>query len=182
MTTPQSIGRASRAKGIRAERELAKYLRTWWPEAERAVVTGFRAGDHVCDDRGDIRGAGELVWQCKNVATLTDKDVDDILEETRIQTYAARAHYGIVVQRRQGKTDPGKWWAWLTVADVTQLAAQGRYKPRPDAWSYTFSGRRMPSVRMLLADVVDLLLDAGYGEVDTWSDIARTVGRTSTEN
>jgi O6-methylguanine-DNA--protein-cysteine methyltransferase len=36
-------------------------------------------------------------------------------------------------------------------------------------------------VRMLLADVIDLLLDAGYGEVDTWSDIARTVGRTSTE-
>jgi hypothetical protein len=169
MTDAQAIGRAARAKGIRAELQLAKYLRTWWPHAERAVVTGFRAGAHVSPDHGDIRNAGDLVWQCKHLATMTDRQIDDALEETRNQTYAAKAAYGIFVQRRQGKTDPGKWWAWLTLTDCCALASRGSFRDGDGVrFSYTFSGYRMPAVRMQLGDVVDLLLDAGFGEVNPW--------------
>lgn len=35
-----SGGAHSRNKGARAERDLAKFLRQWWPKAERAVRTG----------------------------------------------------------------------------------------------------------------------------------------------
>ncbi|MEU5258970.1 hypothetical protein [Amycolatopsis sp. NPDC021455] len=176
--TAQARGRAAREKGIRAELGLAKYLRTWWPDAERAVVTGFRAGEHVSADRGDIRGTGDIVWQCKHVAALTDTQVDGILNQTRGMTLAAGAAFGVFVQRRQGKSQPGDWWAWLTLADLSQLASSGRYPLRPDRYPYQFSGRRMPPVRMLLADVVQLLIDAGYGEDDTRTRIAHSVTTT----
>jgi len=179
--TPEAIGRAARIKGIKAERDLAAYLRTWWPDAERAVVTGFRSGEHVSADQGDIRGAGNVVWQCKHVATLSDTQVIEILEQTRNQTYAAGAAYGIFVQRRQGKTHPGHWWAWLNLDELSQLASSGRYNlgPGRHPYRYPFTGRRMPPVRMLLADVVELLIDAGYGEEDTWTRIARDVNQAT---
>lgn len=145
------IGRAARAKGIKAERDLANYLRTWWPDAERTVATGWRSSDRESADLGDIRGTPGLVWQLKYLADMTDKDIVDTLADAEKQREAVGADYGIVVQRRHRKADPGRWWAWL--ASPTYV---GIYTGTPVA------GPAYP-VRLQLHDLVTSLIYGGYG-------------------
>lgn len=158
--THAEIGRASRAKGAKAELDLARYLRQWWPAAERSVVTGSRAGDHVRADAGDISGTPGLAWQLKYVATMTDKDIREALADTESQAIAAEADYGILVQRRHGKADPHDWWAWLPVGDLCHLVTKGYDNNlREDGVDF--------GVRLLLGDLVSLLVDAGYQDERT---------------
>ena len=170
MTDHATIGRAAREKGIRAELQLAKYLRTWWPGAERSVVTGFRAGDHVSADHGDIRNTPGIVWQCKYLGTMSDRQIDTALEEAQNQAFAAHADYGILIQRRQGKADPGNWWAWMHVVDFVGLATMWNY-------NYPFDGYRVMPVRVLLRDLMSLLERGGYTEVKQWMRSADTAGQ-----
>lgn len=155
MTTSE-IGRAARRKGIQAERDLAKYLRVWWPGAERKVDTGWRVkGGRASADHGDIRGTSGLVWQMKYLADMTDLDIERALSAAEDQAVAAGADYGVLVQRRPGKSDPGRWWAWLRVGDVCHLASHRKV--------YSKTGVDAP-VRLELHDLVDLLVHAGYGQ------------------
>lgn len=148
------IGRTSREKGIQAERDLARYLRTWWPNAERAVITGWRSSDRSSPDIGDIRGTPDLVWQLKYVADMTDKDIIDALTEAEQQRRAAHADYGIVVQRRHGKADPARWWAWMFSNEYVELCTQEATLHR---------GGPVHPVRFQLGDLITPLLNAGYG-------------------
>jgi hypothetical protein len=147
------IARAARAKGIRAEQDLAKYLRTWWPAAERTVATGHRAGDHVREDHGDITGVPGIVWQLKYIADMSDRDIRTALDETATQRAAAGADFGILVQRRPMKANPGHWWAWMRLGDLIDLAmgAEG-----------TFTETLYVPARIHLDEAVGLLLAAGY--------------------
>lgn len=157
--TPAEIGKASRTKGIRAELDLARYLRNWWPQAERMVATGFRSGKHVSEDVGDIRGTPGVVWQIKAVTDISDAQIVTFLDATESQAVAAGADYGILVQRRLGKADPGNWWAWLPIGDLGQLATRDLGSPlrRSDL---------IIPVRLQLQHVVALLLNAGYGQAE----------------
>lgn len=149
------IGRAARAKGIKAERDLAKYLRTWWPDAERTVITGWRSTDRESADLGDIRGTPGLAWQLKYITDMTDKAIVDILHEVEQQRRAAKADYGIVVQRRSGKSDPGRWWAWLHSDDYVELCTKNA--------NLHYPGPVHP-VRLQLGDLIRPLLNFGYGK------------------
>lgn len=158
---PEAVerGRSNRRKGHDAERQLAEYLRQWWHSATRKSDNGWRKDDLVSADHGDIKGTPGICWQVKYVAAL---NVFKSLASTVEQTIAAEADYGILVERREGKADPGRWWAWLTVLDLGRLIG-------PDDEVLT----RLPSspalvapVRMEVRHLVSLLLLAGYGDSD----------------
>lgn len=73
---------------------------------------------------------------------------------------AAGADYGVLVQRRDGKSDPGDWWAWLPAGDLAALIDAAR---TPDVLRAADPRHVMP-VRLELADLLPLLRAAGYGE------------------
>ncbi|WP_158884068.1 hypothetical protein [Amycolatopsis anabasis] len=159
--TRADIGRAANNKGKEAERAVARYLREHgWPDAQRMVRTGWKTGDRASRDRGDIDGTPGLCWQVKTSAgDFTDHRVLDVLAETADQAVASGADYGIAVERRAGKTNPGRWWAWMPAGDLYNLVENARY---PDVLTASGPDLNVP-VRLLLRDVVTLLNAAGYG-------------------
>lgn len=154
--TRSDIGRAAARKGKQTELRLAAYLRNHgWPDANRTVRTGWRTATREDPDVGDIRGAPGLVWQAKSGATMSDLDIETALADTIRQAVAA--DYGILVLRRTGKTDVGKWWAYLPGRDIFALLNHGQ--PLQN---------RAPVLdkpwRTHVEVVVELLHLAGYGE------------------
>lgn len=117
--TRSEIGKSNRRKGADAERAVVTYLRDHgWPGAERAVRTAYRTANRTLDDPGDITGTPLLVWQVKDHAR---EHITEWLAETEDQRAAVRAGYGILVVRRRGTADPGRWWVWLTGEDLAGL-------------------------------------------------------------
>ncbi|MBB5154987.1 hypothetical protein [Saccharopolyspora phatthalungensis] len=160
--TRAEIGRANRDKGIRAERDVGRYLRVHgWPEAERKSDNGWRSSDRESADLGDIRGTPRLVWQVKARSDLSTLDITRILAQATEQAVAAGADYGMVVQRRDGKSDPGTWWVWLPVGDLASLVAAGH-----ENWPAVLDRALQAPARLELADLVPLLHAAGYGEAE----------------
>ncbi|WP_086669100.1 hypothetical protein [Lentzea kentuckyensis] len=150
-------GRAARRKGHQAERDLAAYLRRWWPDAERKPDNGWRSGDRVSADVGDIRGVPGVVWQCKNVDRL---NINKAMEETATQAVVAEADYGVLVERRPGRADPAEWWAWVTVSDIGRLL----WFPGDLAtWGVPGDTLKAP-VRVELRHLVALLVADGYAD------------------
>ena len=70
--TASARGRSNMSKGKAAERAVARWLReNGWPQADRAVRTGYRSSLRTSDDPGDIVGTPGLAWQVKDCGTLT---------------------------------------------------------------------------------------------------------------
>lgn len=154
--TPAQRGRANQNKGKAAERDLATYLRPWWPQARRAVVTGsaVRGGDGIVrevPDPGDIAGVPGVIWSVKDCGTETIGawlDELDAMAHLSGETLALR----YLVCKRRG-TSPGRWWLWQ------------RYDQMVGPWSdgMTRADRLRFPVRMEVGDAVRVLLAAGYG-------------------
>jgi Holliday junction resolvase-like predicted endonuclease len=159
--TRAQIGRTSRRKGIDAEQAVARYLaERGWPGAKRRVRTGWKVGDKVARDEGDIDGIDPLCCQVKTRSTeLSDNGIRAVLAEAADQAVAAGADIPFVVERRAGKSDPGHWWAWLYVGDLYNLIESGR---NPDVLTVTTPLITEPA-RLRLADLVTLLHRAGHG-------------------
>lgn len=148
------LGAANRRRGAEAERKVAAWLRgNGFPGAERAVRTAYTAGGRTVVDPGDITGLPAIVVQVKDDVSNA---VGAWLAETEQQRLgapgAAPADLGLLVVRRRGKANVGRWWAWLPVEQLVDLVAGTR----------TPAGSR--PVRMELGDLVPLLRAAGYGE------------------
>lgn len=158
MTTPRThadIGRANSRKGKEAERNVARYLRAHgFPHAERAVRTGYTTDTRAVSDPGDITGTPGLVWQVKDQER---EHVEHWMLQTEGQADSANADLGLLIVRRRGKAEPGRWWAWLPIIDLTWLAT-GSYD------AVRALGRRTRLARVELGDLVPLLLAAGYGQ------------------
>jgi hypothetical protein len=160
--TRAEIGRANRTRGIATERDVARYLRmNGWPDAERKPDTGWSTADRTSPDAGDIRNTPSLAWQVKSTPELTSAKLAQAMHQAADQAVVAGADYGIVVHRRAGKSNPGLWWAYLPLRDLSALlTGQGRplvADPLRDA-----------PVRLAMGDVVELLHRAGYGtQADT---------------
>jgi hypothetical protein len=152
------INRSNRARGHKAERDLARYLRGHgWPDAERLVSAAIRTRDRTRDDCGDIAGTPGVVWQVKHhTRDLVGAALVDALHATTAQTVAGGADYGVLVQRRDGKADPGQWWAHLSLDDLTTLALRDTARIPED--------RPLVPTRLALCHAVALLHAAGYGE------------------
>lgn len=161
LRTRADIGRSSNNRGKDAERAVARYLAAnGWPDAARMVRTGWKVGDKVARDRGDIDGIGPLCVQVKVRSTeLSDNGVKAVLAQAADQAVAAGADLAFVVERRSGKADPEHWWAWLYVGDLYVLIESER---DPNVLVVTMPQMNVPT-RLRLGDLVTLLHRAGYG-------------------
>lgn len=159
--TRAEIGRSSNNRGKEAEQRVARYLAAnGWPAAKRTVRTGWRVGDKVARDCGDIDGIGSLCCQVKVRSTeLSDNGIKDVLAQAADQAVAAGADLGFVVERRAGKSDPEHWWSWLYVGDLYVLIESER---DPNVLVVTMPQMNLPT-RLRLGDLVTLLHRAGYG-------------------
>ena len=158
MTARASIGKANRDKGARAELAVVHYLREHgWSGAERAIATGHRSVLRNRPDLGDVTGTPGIVWQVTDRADFEQPAKRaQRLADTDEQRDAAHADYGVLIQRRRGTQDVGRWFAWLHLGD---LVALGHGEEDPAHW------RSMHApIRIDLLDLVPLLHRAGYGE------------------
>lgn len=114
----------SQAKGKRAERDLASWLREQgWPNARRHV----RTGDRYAADEGDIRldiGANrDLVIECKHYAAgLTTGDVVRFLDKL-VHRQCRGGDIGVLVERPTRVSDVGRWWAYLSAGTLATLVS-----------------------------------------------------------
>lgn len=154
--------RRPRDIGTAAESAVVRYLRTaGHPHAERRSLRGAH-------DAGDITGCPGICWEIKGgdaARRASDLDITRWMAELDAETFNARAQVGVLVVQRAGvgPANAGRWWAYMTAAQLTALAVE---TPTPIRGCAGFP------VRMLLADAVVLLRAAGYGEPEP--DLAYT--------
>lgn len=140
----------SRSKdlGREAENAVVGFLRKHgFPHAERRAQRGT-------NDAGDITGCPGLVIEVKGgraAEGASDGLIEDWLAETERERVNAGADLGLLVVKRAGvgSVNAGRWWAIV------------------DGWraEYFFDAAftwHFP-IRLHLADAVDLLRCAGYG-------------------
>lgn len=151
MTEPKTrsqLGKMSRNKGAKAERDLVAYLRmVGFGGAERAVRTGYRVAGRVSADPGDITGTPGIVWSVKDCAV--DEHVK-WLEELDAMA-GEDDDLRLLVHKRPGKASPARWWCWTHLGPLTNLNSRG-------AALVSFP------VRFELGHVIPLLHHAGYGD------------------
>jgi hypothetical protein len=149
--TPAQRGKANQSKGKVAERHLANYLREWWPEARRAVVTGssVRGGDGLVreqPDPGDVAGVPGVIWSVKDCGV---EQIEPWLAELDAMATLAgeTAALRFLVHKRRGCA-PERWWAWQRAGQYAGL----------------FGGRSSLThpVRVEVRHLVADLLAAGY--------------------
>jgi len=119
---------SAKAAGARAERNLADYLAAALGDdrIDRRVKRGIK-------DRGDVSGVRahgqRVVVEVKDCSTA------------KLPQWTAEAHHeagnddalvGVVIAKRRGTTDPGKWWVHLTVDDLLALLTGHRHGHRQD--------------------------------------------------
>jgi hypothetical protein len=133
-------GRRNRANGAAYERKVARYLKTWWPDAVRAVR-------NTTPDPGDVDGTNPCLWW--SVKNCQDERYTEWFAEIDRK---AGGRVGLLVVRRRGHADPGRWWCWLRLGDLADLV-NGHVNTdpaNPGAW-----------VRLELAAAVGVLVAAG---------------------
>lgn len=150
--TRSEIGRSANARGKTYERQLAGYLRSWWPEAERAVAVGFASRfQRAAADPGDIRGVPGVIWDCKSrQKPLSHQQRADLLLELLGKSIDNRVDVAVLVERRERAQVPD-WVATLSMGHLTRLAAG----PFQDHFVLHEVATRPVSLR--LADAVSLL-------------------------
>jgi hypothetical protein len=139
-----------KAIGTKAETTVARFLAAnGFPHAERRALRGTL-------DAGDITGTPGLCWEVKggNAArSASDGLVETWLAETEAERLNANADLGVLVLQRAGvgPANAGRWWAVMRLLDAGGVVGWPAWLARP-----------VP-VRMHLADAVQLLRTAGYG-------------------
>ena len=120
--------RSARAAGTRTERAVADYLAATLDDdrIDRRVKTGAK-------DRGDISGVRvhgqRLVVEVKDCAT---QKLPQWTAEAHTEAGNDDALTGVVIAKRRGTTDPGKWWVHMTVDDLAALITGQRHGHRLD--------------------------------------------------
>lgn len=155
--TPSQIGRASRAKGGKYQRDVARAIRPWFPDAESGRVNGWRSATHVSADEGDLaKTAPGLFWSLKNVDRAATDPASLILAWMAEAREKAAGRVALLVQKRSGYADPLASWCWLRLRDLLELSF-------PESVPFAYLG---PSgdepVRMEFRAVLSLLAAAGY--------------------
>lgn len=150
--------RRSKDIGTAAETAVVRWLQAnGWPHAERRALRGNQ-------DAGDVTGTPGVCWEVKAgqaAINASDGQIADWLTEVIRETTHGHGEFGILIQRRRGKADPGNWWSWLPLIDLVRLA--DRCSTRPGGGLFTPDIGGAPC-RLRLADLTNLLRDAGYGD------------------
>lgn len=117
--TPAQIGKANRRNGREAERKVRDHLRPrGWPELDYAHAGG--PSRQHSDDRGDLaplidRDGDHWTVQVKGPRSQPSPgEVERWAAEAAAQADAnGRGGLWVLVVRRPGTADVGRWWAWL---------------------------------------------------------------------
>lgn len=91
---------ASKAKGSKAELDVVKWLKQWFPYADRRL-----AGATL--DKGDISGIPGVTIEIKNHAKM---DLAGWVAELETEMNNDSAWTGTVLHKRKGTTDVGRWY------------------------------------------------------------------------
>ena len=94
---------ASKAKGSKAELDVVKWLKEWFPYVDRRL-----AGATL--DKGDISGIPGVTIEIKNHAKM---DLAGWLEELSTEMGNDNAWTGVVVHKRRGRGSPAEWYATM---------------------------------------------------------------------
>jgi Holliday junction resolvase len=94
---------AAKAKGSKAERDVVKYLQTWFPYAERRL-----AG--ATEDKGDIAGINGVCIEIKDHAKMS---LAGWIEELKVEMVHAKSWTGVVFHKRKGKSNPAEWYVTM---------------------------------------------------------------------
>lgn len=153
MTTASQRGAANRRRGLTAERDLCRWLRSnGFPQAERAVRTGFRTADRTSADPGDLTGTGLIVWSVKDCAVEQHAKWRDELD---VMLQAVPCHpdqLGLIVHKRRGHATPGAWWVWIQLQDLAHVIGL----------EHSYHGPQW--FRTTLDELIPLVRAAGYGD------------------
>lgn len=124
--TPTQIGKANRRNGQETERKVRDHLRTWWPDLDYTHAGG-PTRTHT-DDRGDLaplidRDGDHWTVQVKGPRAQPDPgEVERWAAEAAAQADAnGRGGLWVLVVRRPGTADVGRWWAWLPWWELVAL-------------------------------------------------------------
>lgn len=146
--TPSQVGASNRRRGATCERTVARYLSAWWPDCVRAIR-------NTTPDPGDLANTSPSLWW-----SVKDCAVERYPEWFAEMAEKAAGRVGVLVVRRRGCADVGRWWCWLRLDDLRDLIAApsgcGCDLPDPDA-----------PVRLELNALVTLLDADGYTQVQS---------------
>lgn len=152
----------SRQIGADTERAVAAYFRDeGWAGAERRIRTGYRTAERTVADQGDLLGLPGLCVQVKSLRPVTAAEAATRLwlAETEQQREASGAALGLLVVRRWGTTDVGRWWCWLQTSTLKHLLTGDPEAQLPEGWPDA-------PLRLELRDVVVCLKACGWGGTD----------------
>lgn len=109
MSDASTRGRANRLKGAKAERDVAIWLRPWYPDACRAIRNTYPdPGDLDCTSPG-------VFWSVKDCKI---EQINAWMEEL---DHKADGRIGLLVVKRRGHASPGEWWCYLALEHLSSL-------------------------------------------------------------
>ena len=117
--------RSARSIGATTERDVANYLAHALEDdrIDRRPKTGAK-------DRGDIGGI--RIWCQRLVIEVKDcarQDLPTWTNEAHLEAGNDDALAGIVIAKRKGTRDPGRYWVHMTVDDLVALISGKRPPP-----------------------------------------------------
>jgi hypothetical protein len=151
-----------RAIGTAAETGVVRYCKpNGFPHADRLAL-------HGALDEGDVQLCPGVVLEVKGgkrAEAASDALVTAWLDETEVERRNRGADVAALVLKRKGKgaANAGAWWVYLPGWTFVYLAASVDY-PRIDPARHARVFAALPTVRIALAALVDLLRAAGYGD------------------
>jgi hypothetical protein len=113
------VASSQKRKGSRAELDVARWLQTMGHHKAARI----QAGTH--DDTGDISGLPGIVVEVKDRMQHNWKEY---FGQLATQIINADAYTGIIIVKRPGITDPGKWLAvmpayeWINLINILKEA------------------------------------------------------------
>lgn len=150
--TATARGRANRNKGAWTERVVARYLRTQgFPHAKRAVHNGYRTPEQTAPDPLDIAGIPGVVISVKNDAS---NQITKWLDQAERIGNNHGADLALLVVRRSGKAEIGRWWVWVSLPALARSLTGNAIIGQP--WN--------GHVCLELGELVPMLHAAGYGD------------------
>lgn len=140
-------------RGTAAETAVLRHVRdNGFPWAHRLALTGNA-------DQGDISllPGNLVILEVKAHASAAtgqpgDAQLAEWMRQTRTERINAGADYGVLVVKRKGTTDPGRWWAYVTAGQFAMLLRADLDLPNPHA-----------PLCLSLASLLPVLRAAGYG-------------------
>ena len=105
-------------KGTAAETAVVNWLQSKGRKSvERRTLNGVK-------DRGDIAGIVGLVIEVKNHQRMA---LSEWVDELNVEMLNDKADTGVVIHKRKGTTDVGRWYATMPVEVWFKLLEEAEY-------------------------------------------------------